>query len=65
VSESRLYRIARWASFVTIRVARYRWDIIGKKPNDPVERFSVPLLAKSLIALNWCSPLGSAIKART
>src|SRR5262249_49633555 len=40
------------------------WDTRGRKPSDPVERFTVPLFSKSLIDLNWQSPVGSANKIR-
>jgi hypothetical protein len=36
------------------------WDTLGGKPNDPMERLSVPLCAKSLSLLGWRCPLGSA-----
>ena len=38
----------------------HQWDTRGKKPNDPVEGFSVPLFCKLLIRLRWRSPLGTA-----
>ena len=39
-----------------------QWDTRGKKPNDPLEGFSVPLFCKPLIRLRWCSPLGTTQK---
>ena len=39
---------------------RLRWDTRNKRPNDPMERFTVPLLCKSLIGLSSCTPLGTA-----
>jgi hypothetical protein len=37
-----------------------QWDTRGKKPNDPLEGFRVPLFGKPLIRLLWRSPLGTA-----
>ena len=42
------------------RKRTYQWDTRGKKPNDPAERFSVPLFCNVLIRLRWRSPLGTA-----
>jgi hypothetical protein len=39
---------------------RNRWDTLGKKHSDPVERKTVPLFAKILLLLKSRSPLGSA-----
>jgi hypothetical protein len=41
----------------------FRWDTRGKKPNDPVEGFNVPLFCELLIRLRWRSPLGTATLA--
>ena len=41
-------------------IADIQWDTRGKKPNDPVEGFRVPLFCKLLIRLRWRGPLGTA-----
>ena len=42
----------------------FQWDSRGKKPNDPLEGFSVPLFGKPLIRLQGRSPLGTASHLR-
>ena len=49
------------SSFRNVRKSGHvKWDTLGKKPNDPVEGFRVPLFGKRLIRLSWRSPLGTA-----
>jgi hypothetical protein len=44
-----------------VRKRTFQWDTRGKRRNDPVEGFGVPLFAKPLFLRRWWGPLGTAI----
>src|ERR1019366_8941797 len=46
-----------------VRKRTFWWDTRGKRRNDPVEGFGVPLFAKPLFLRRWWGPLGTAMNS--